>query len=156
MRLGQCPSMWSFFWKASLRLFINFEYFLVSSVFICEIFKQKRLLGMPSKKKKSIWRDIVPTSYYPLPPFKSRDKNRRDIFWVLDPPPPLENQGNLLNFLRHSKLYEFWFKTTPHCSHHHESSHRGKQIILMYNLLHRETKSQIAWFRKKQLFRKDK
>ena len=37
-------------------------------------------LGMPSKKKNSIWRDIVPTSYYPLPPFKSRDKDRRDIF----------------------------------------------------------------------------
>ena len=42
------------------------------------------------QKKNSIWRDIVPTSHYPLPPFKSRDKNRRDIFWVLDPPPPLQ------------------------------------------------------------------
>ena len=42
------------------------------------------------QKKNSIWRDIVPTLYYPLPPFKSRDKNRRDIFWVLDPPPPLQ------------------------------------------------------------------
>ena len=41
------------------------------------------------QKKNSIWRDIVPTSHYPLPPFKSRDKNRSDIFWVLDPPPPL-------------------------------------------------------------------
>ena len=43
-------------------------------------------------KKKSIWRDIVPTSFYPLPPFKSRDKNRRDIFWDLDPPPPLKTR----------------------------------------------------------------
>ena len=36
--------------------------------------------GCLQKKKNSIWRDIVPTSYYPLPPFKSRDKDRRDIF----------------------------------------------------------------------------
>ena len=33
------------------------------------------------QKKNSIWRDIVPTSHY---------KNRRDIIWVLDPPPPLQ------------------------------------------------------------------
>ena len=44
------------------------------------------------KKKNSIWRDIVPTSYHPLPPFKSRDKNRRDIFWDLDPLPPFKSR----------------------------------------------------------------
>ena len=44
------------------------------------------------QKKNSIWRDILPTSYYPLTPFKSRDKNRRDIFWVLDPLPPFKSR----------------------------------------------------------------
>ena len=42
------------------------------------------------QKKNSIWRYIVPTSHYPLTPFKIRDKHRRDIFWALDPPPPLQ------------------------------------------------------------------
>ena len=70
---------------------------MVFSSFIREKIENKEALIMImfrdafKKKKNSIWRDIVPTSYYPLPPFKSRDKNRRDIFWVLDPPPPLEN-----------------------------------------------------------------
>jgi len=48
------------------------------------------IVGDAFQKKNSIWRDIVPTSYYPLPPFKSRDKTKRDIFGVLDPPPPLQ------------------------------------------------------------------
>ena len=55
-----------------------------------------KLLRDAFQKKKSIWRDIVPNSYYPLPHFKSRDKNRRDIFWVLDPPPPPWELGKLV------------------------------------------------------------
>ena len=55
-------------------------------------------------KKKSIWRDIVPTSCYPLPPFKSRDKNRRDILKVLEPPPPLQRQGYMFNFCTYQEM----------------------------------------------------
>ena len=44
---------------------------------------------MPSKKKLHM-KGHCPNLILPPPPFKSKDKNRRDIFWVLDPPPPLQ------------------------------------------------------------------
>ena len=43
----------------------------------------------------------VPTSYYPLPHFQSRDNNRRDIFGVLDPPSRLGKFAKLLNLPRY-------------------------------------------------------
>ena len=48
--------------------------------------------------KKSIRRDIVPTSVYP-PPFKSREQNRKDILWALDPPSPLKTREICCTFL---------------------------------------------------------
>ena len=41
-------------------------------------------------KKKVHMEGHCPNLMLPPPPSKSRDKNRRDIFKVLDPPPPLQ------------------------------------------------------------------
>ena len=58
-------------------------------------------------KKKLIWRDIVPTSVYPLPPFKSREQNRKDIFLPLDSPPPLKTREICHTFLCYLKTMYF-------------------------------------------------
>ena len=75
---------------------------------LCQPLQTLTNIIQPSKgclpKKNSIWRYIVPTSHYPLTPFKIRDKHRRDIFWALDPPPPLQKQGNLLNFCTYQEM----------------------------------------------------
>ena len=55
------------------------------------------------QKKNSIWRDIVPTSYHPLTPFKSRYKNRRDILKFISPSPPLVGTMSL-----HMEFFFFW------------------------------------------------
>ena len=48
-------------------------------------------LGIPSKKKFHM-EGHCPNRMLPPTPFKSRDNNRRDIFWVLDPPPPFKSR----------------------------------------------------------------
>ena len=54
--------------------------------------------GMPSKRKKSIWREIVLTTLYPLLPFKSREQNRRDFLGVSDPPSHPWNLGKFVGY----------------------------------------------------------
>ena len=41
--------------------------------------------------KKTPYGGTLSQPHVTPPPFQSRDKDRRDIFWVLDPPPSLEN-----------------------------------------------------------------
>ena len=56
-----------------------------------------------------IYREIVPTSVYPLPPsFKIREQG---IFGALARlPPSLKNYGNYLYFLGSSKKHDLWSK----------------------------------------------
>ena len=46
---------------------------------------------LPKKKKKSIWREIVPTSLNPLSPSKVGNKIVGNFFWFQTPLPPLQN-----------------------------------------------------------------
>ena len=55
--------------------------------------------------KKSIRRDIVPTSVYPPPLQKQRTK-QKGHFMGSRPPFPIKNQGNMLYLLMFSKNYE--------------------------------------------------
>ena len=48
-------------------------------------------LGMPSKKKSPYGGKLSQPHFNPFPPSKSREQNSRELFLVLDPPPPLEN-----------------------------------------------------------------
>ena len=46
----------------------------------------------------------------------------------------------MLDFLRCTKIYEFWFKTIPNCFHHNTSSNRRKQIIIRVKVGNYSTK----------------
>ena len=49
------------------------------------------LIGPDIKNEKEVHME-GPYLCLPPPPFKSREQNRKDIFWALDPPPPLKTR----------------------------------------------------------------